>query len=113
MLKIGDTYKQTNPIEQYGFNYVGRTFRVKEIQLQGVIMICDDLGLCCGIELEQLPNYFERCEDIVDDKYDGKYERVIRNGNVTIVILKMAPRVFLSVCQMIDMTLKRVLRLLC
>lgn len=90
MLKIGDTYKQINPIEQYGFNYVGRTFKIKEIQPQGVIMVCDDIGLCCGIEAEQLPNYFKRYEDIVivAKKYDSQYEKVIRNGNVTIVILK-------------------------
>ena len=92
MLKIGDVYTQTTPIKAYAFDYVGESFRVKDVHDKVVILVCDNnLGLCCGIDIDEFPKYFKPINNpsfnslIIDM---SEYQSIFIKDNTTTVVLR-------------------------
>lgn len=88
-MEIGKKYIQSELIKGYtGFNYIGKVFEVSEIDEDVIILKNYELGVGCGVDTEELLNYFKPYVSEAEQKIKEENAKVIFSNNVTIVILE-------------------------
>ncbi|WP_252225260.1 MULTISPECIES: hypothetical protein [unclassified Clostridium] len=87
-MKLQEKYIQTKLIKGFEqFNYLNEIFEITDINEFSVMLKSYNLGVGCGIEKNELLNYFKPYISEIEELANKENIKLIFNNNVTVAIL--------------------------